>query len=135
MTLTEKLDELKRVCDAATPRFGVPCGSDLWLPLTAPAAHIDGWFYNEMPLVPSREEAEANALFVCESRTAMPQLVEACREYETQMQRLLNKVNAVTALWRHGERVGENAMVELCNRQIDVEQDLTRIHALLEVKG
>lgn len=40
------------------------------------------------------------------------------------LQRLLNKVNKVTAYHRHGNEVPENYLTELSNRQIDVERVL-----------
>lgn len=67
-------------------------------------------------------------------------LVAMVELYEREMQRILNKVNAVTALWlyRHGQRIGHNAMNELSNRQIEVEEalaDLDRIAAGGEVRS
>ena len=37
------------------------------------------------------------------------------------LRRLLNKVNKVTAPWRHGRRIDEKAMDELVERQIEIE--------------
>lgn len=141
-TLT-RLAELKALADAATP--------GLWRSGQKEAAVLNGGI-EQIPSVIgekngrlihieeknvtfrtyhlSREDAD----FIATSRTAMPQLVDTVRAYHEQINLLLNKVNAVTSLWRHGHRVGEQAMVDLCNRQIDVEQTLNRIAELLEVK-
>ena len=43
---------------------------------------------------------------------------------EQQITRLLNKVNAVTCPYRHGQKVTDRALTELSNRQIDVEKAL-----------
>jgi len=40
---------------------------------------------------------------------------------------LNNKVNKVTAYFRHGNTPSRKAMVELCNKQIDVEQAIRRV--------
>jgi len=40
---------------------------------------------------------------------------------DSPLQRLLNKVNKVTAPWRHGRHVDEKAMDELVVRQIEIE--------------
>ena len=42
------------------------------------------------------------------------------------IQKLLNKVNIVTAPFRHTGEVGVKPMVELCNRQIEVEEELRK---------
>lgn len=43
------------------------------------------------------------------------------------LQSLLNKVNVVTAQWRHHTDFSTKAMDELCNRQIDVENGLREL--------
>lgn len=40
------------------------------------------------------------------------------------MRMLINKVNRVTATWRHQEDFVTQDMVDLCNRQIEVEEML-----------
>lgn len=42
----------------------------------------------------------------------------------TLVERLLNKVNKVTAPWRHGRRVDGTAMDELVERQIEIESQI-----------
>lgn len=48
---------------------------------------------------------------------------ELIREY----QRLVNKVNKVTAPYRHGAEVTNKALTELSNRQIDVEKAVNKL--------
>lgn len=43
------------------------------------------------------------------------------------MRSLLNKVNTVTALHRHGHPVRKIALDDLSNRQIDVERELAAL--------
>lgn len=42
--------------------------------------------------------------------------------YKTQLRRLLNKVNHITAAHRHGTDVSQRMLDELCDRQIEVER-------------
>lgn len=44
-----------------------------------------------------------------------------------QWRRLNSKVNKVTAPFRHGNKVPDKAMVELCNAQLDVEKAMNTI--------
>jgi PleD family two-component response regulator len=51
-------------------------------------------------------------------------LVAMVEAQERQLRRLLNKVNRVTAFHRHGAPVPTDALTELANRQVEVEEDL-----------
>ena len=46
------------------------------------------------------------------------------QELRKQLQRLLNKVNAVTCPYRHGQKVTDRVLTELSNRQLEVEEAL-----------
>lgn len=48
-------------------------------------------------------------------------------EIDRQLQRLLNKVNRVTATWRHQKKVNDDDLTILCNRQIEVEEATGRL--------
>lgn len=48
-------------------------------------------------------------------------------EFFKQFRRLNNKVNKVTAPFRHGNKVSDKAMTELCNAQLDVEAAINKI--------
>ena len=48
-------------------------------------------------------------------------------EIDRQLQRLLNKVNRVTATWRHQKKVNDEDLTVLCNRQIEVEEATGRL--------
>lgn len=54
---------------------------------------------------------------------------EIIREYEAPMQSLLNRVNAVTAYQRHGVEVPEENLIDLSERQIDVEKKFNFLKA------
>ena len=41
-----------------------------------------------------------------------------------QLDKLLNKVNAVTCPYRHGQKVTDRVLTELSNRQLEVEKAL-----------
>jgi hypothetical protein len=43
---------------------------------------------------------------------------------KAQLDSLLNKVNAVTCPYRHGQKVTDRVLTELSNRQLDVEEAL-----------
>jgi hypothetical protein len=54
---------------------------------------------------------------------------EGCLSRERLVQRLLNKVNAVTAFWRHNGQCYSDDLNELCERQIEVEKFLDEMRA------
>lgn len=43
---------------------------------------------------------------------------------ELMVRALLTKINAVTSPYRHGRPISRAAMVELCNRQVEIEEQL-----------
>lgn len=49
---------------------------------------------------------------------------EEIRVLKREFQRMLNKVNVVTAFHRHGNEIPERALTELSNRQVEVEEAL-----------
>lgn len=52
----------------------------------------------------------------------VPILRKALEKAEVEHQRIINKVNKVTSYRRHNHPIPTSAMVELCNRQIEVEE-------------
>lgn len=46
------------------------------------------------------------------------------QDIKKQLDRLLNKVNAVTCPYRHGQKVTDRVLTELSNRQLEVEEAL-----------
>lgn len=65
-----------------------------------------------------------------EMRNTMWDLREVAEALVKQHRSLNNKVNKVTASYRHGNTPSRKVMVELCNRQIDVEQAVTKIKGI-----
>ena len=47
-------------------------------------------------------------------------------------ERLLNKVNLVTAPYRHGNKILNSELDELCERQIEVEQALEKLREAIK---
>ncbi len=62
-----------------------------------------------------------------EMRNIMWGLKEVAEALIKQHRNLNNKVNKVTAYYRHGNTPSRKTMVELCNEQIDVEQAVSSI--------
>ncbi len=62
-----------------------------------------------------------------EMRNIMWDLREVAEALVKQHRNMNNKVNKVTAYYRHSNTPSRKAMVELCNRQIDVEQAVRKI--------
>jgi hypothetical protein len=60
-------------------------------------------------------------------REVMWDLRNVANQLALQHQRLNNKVNKVTAYYRHGNTPSRKAMVALCNTQLDIEDAVNKI--------
>lgn len=126
-TILERLDELKRIADAATPGPWRLAGNPSECFVKSEDYYIVDWKFADNP----RDLTIKNGELIATSRTAFPQLVEACIALIKQRDALLGEVVTLRGIDdQEFDPVGNREEYREEKEELD-----TPIAALLEVTG